>query len=137
MREICTIGFSRKSLERFVALLKNANVTRLVDVRLHNTSQMAGFSKKEDLEYIMKLVGIQYTHDTSLAPDEELFDDFKERYIKTLQDREVDQRVKAILGDGIPCFLCSEEKPQQCHRGLLADYLREHSREEVRVRHLV
>lgn len=147
MKEICTIGFAKKPLERFVTLLKEAGVTRLVDIRLHNTSQLAGFAKKDDLEYIMKLVGIEYVHDVSLAPDEQLFDDykhkrvnwsgFKERYLGLLRDRKVDRRVDGILGDGKPCFLCSEENPKQCHRSLLAEYIREIKNGEVRVRDLV
>ncbi len=65
--EICTIGFSKKTLKSFVELLKKSNVNRLVDTRLNNTSQLSGFAKKNDLEYVMSLVGISYTHDLALV----------------------------------------------------------------------
>ncbi|NPV90139.1 MAG: DUF488 domain-containing protein [Firmicutes bacterium] len=146
MRRLCTIGFAKKPLERFVSLLQDARVTRLVDIRLHNTSQLAGFAKKEDLEYIMRLVGIGYVHDVSLAPDEGLFEDYKHkrvdwkgfqtRYTGLLQERGVERRLDEILGDGVSCLLCSEEKAEQCHRGLLANYLRELRPGEIEVLHL-
>lgn len=146
MRRVCTIGFSKKTLERFVALLKGAGVTRLVDIRLHNTSQLAGFAKKEDLEFIMRLVGIDYLHELTLAPDEELFEDYKQkrvdwngfeaRYARLLEKRGGGQRIEEILGGGVPCFLCSEEKAKLCHRGLLTDYLQEIAPGEYEVLHL-
>ena len=146
MRRLCTIGFAKKPLERFVNLLKDAQVTRLLDIRLHNTSQLAGFAKKEDLEFIMGLVGIEYVHDVSLAPDEELFEDYKHkrvdwkgfqaRYARLLRERGGERRVDEILGGGISCLLCSEEKAEQCHRGMLADYLRELRPGEIEVLHL-
>ena len=62
MRIICTIGFAKKNLRQFIQLLKNANVTQVVDIRLNNTSQLAGFAKKDDLSYVLELVGIDYKH---------------------------------------------------------------------------
>jgi uncharacterized protein (DUF488 family) len=82
MREVCTIGFAKKSLRYIIQLLKNANITRVVDVRLNNTSQLTGYAKKDDLRYVLELVGIDYTHFEELAPDEKLLEDYKKKPIK-------------------------------------------------------
>lgn len=133
--KVTTIGFSKKSLRSFVSLLQQNNVTRLIDTRLHNTSQLAGFAKKDDLEFVMELLQIQYIHDLSLAPTESLLKAIKQKDISwkefenifknLLQERKIETRINEMIGDGIPCFLCSEEKPHQCHRKLVTDYLRE------------
>jgi uncharacterized protein (DUF488 family) len=62
IQNICTIGFSKKSLRKFIDLLEQGNVTRIVDTRLNNTSQLAGYAKKEDLKYVLELVGISPSH---------------------------------------------------------------------------
>lgn len=123
-----------------------AKINNLIDVRLNNTSQLAGFAKRDDLAYILEMVGIKYIHDPSLAPSSDLLKDFKnrkitwreyeERYINTLDSRKIKNKVKEILGNGIPVFLCSEEKAEQCHRRLLAEYIQKHSDEELIITHL-
>lgn len=127
-------------------LLKNANVTDVIDVRLNNTSQLAGFAKKDDLEYVLELVGIKYSHFPSLAPDEKLLNDFKkqnilwaeyeDKYYKILADRNVKDMIDEIIGTGTPAFLCSEANPENCHRRLLAEYIKKHSNENLKVIHL-
>ena len=124
--EICTIGFTNKTLKKFVGLLKKANVNRLVDTRLNNTSQLAGFAKKDDLHYVMDLVGITYTHDLMLAPTEDILKGYKSKqmswneyeksYTELLSARKIEHRINEILADEVTCFLCSEEKPHYCHR---------------------
>lgn len=146
MRTICTIGFAKKSLKQFIQLLKKANVTRVVDIRLNNTSQLAGFAKKDDLKYILELVGIDYTHFEDLAPDKQLLEDYKKkhiswndyekRYLDILISRKVEQRIDKILGQGLPCLLCSEHEPKFCHRRLLAEYIRDHYNDQVVIKHL-
>lgn len=146
MKQIYTIGFSKKSLRKFVELLKSANITDLIDIRLNNTSQLAGFAKKDDLEFIMELFGIKYTHKPFLAPTEQLLDEYKKKkiswndYEKTYKDilesRKIKDQKDEILGQGIPALLCSEEKAKQCHRRLLAEYLQEHTTEELLITHL-
>lgn len=111
MREIYTIGFSKKSLRHFIELLKVSNVTNLVDIRLNNTSQLAGYAKKDDLEYILELVGIEYKHDPSLAPDEDLLEAYKkkriaweqyeDRYFQILAERKIQTKIDEIIGTGI------------------------------------
>lgn len=143
---ICTIGTSKKSLKKFIDLLQSAKVSRLVDTRLNNTSQLAGFSKKNDLAYIMKLVGISYTHELSLAPTGDILEAYKKnhiswneyekRYLDLLAKRKIENQIDDILSDEVTCFLCSEEKPHKCHRRLLAEYLREH-KQKVEIFHLL
>lgn len=144
-KALCTIGFSKKSLRQFVSYLKEAGVTRLVDTRLNNTSQLSGYSKKDDLEYIMQIVGISYTHDISLAPTVEMLNDYRKKmisweeyekkYIHLLNERRVEVNMDEWMGDGIPCFLCSEHEPHRCHRRILVEYLRSFN-QEIMINHL-
>ncbi|MET3292965.1 DUF488 domain-containing protein [Brevibacillus fluminis] len=130
-----TIGFSKKSLRTFASALQENNVGRLIDIRLQNTSQLAGFSKKDDLEYILELLNIEYLHELSLAPTESLmkavkqkeiaWGEFEKTFLDLLQERKVETHMSEWLGDKVPCFLCSEEKPHHCHRKLVVEYLRE------------
>lgn len=146
MSDVCTIGFSKKSLKRFVALLQEQNVKHLIDTRLNNTSQLSGFAKKDDLSYVMDLVGIKYSHKLNLAPDKTILDDFKKKkitweeyeykYFSLLKKRKIEKDVEELLGDGKPCFLCSEDKPHHCHRRLLVEYLKEHNR-DINAFHLI
>jgi len=145
-QEICTIGFAKKSLQHFVELLKQSQVTRLVDIRLNNTSQLSGFAKKGDLEYVMGLVGISYDHNLSLAPTEEIlnpyrkkqmkWDEYAKRYVDLLAKRKIENQIDEILTDEVTCFLCSEDKPHLCHRRMLAEYL-QHYKQDIQILHLV
>lgn len=129
---IHTIGFAKKSLREFIKRLQSAGVSRVVDVRLNNTSQLAGYSKKEDLEYVLELVNIQYQHIPALAPTEELMKAFKgreinwERYVEIYSKLLAGNDPVALIGAGEDekiCLLCSEDSPRYCHRRLLAEYL--------------
>ncbi|WP_026679179.1 DUF488 family protein [Fictibacillus gelatini] len=143
---ICTIGFSKKSLRTFVRLLKDAGITKLVDTRLNNTSQLAGFAKKNDLEFILELVGIKYVHEPSMAPTEKILKDYKKKvitwseyekaYLSLLKERNIlNFAVEQISGD-VVCYLCSEHKPDYCHRRLLAEYIQENHPLKIVVQHL-
>lgn len=130
-----TIGFSKKSLRTFAAALQQHQVNRLIDTRLQNTSQLAGFAKKDDLEYILELLNIDYIHDLSLAPTEDLlkaikqkeisWGEFETTFLDLLQQRKIETKMADLIGDSVPCFLCSEEKPHHCHRKLVVEYMRE------------
>jgi uncharacterized protein (DUF488 family) len=145
--KITTIGFSKKSLEKFVTLLKEDNVDCLIDTRLNNTSQLSGFAKKNDLQYILEnFLDIKYVHDLSLAPTPDILNDFKKkkitwedykiRYDNLLKKREVQNRINEILGLGTTiCFLCSEHRPEHCHRSILVDFIKQYSG-EIEVNHL-
>jgi len=133
--KIFTIGFTKKSAETFFTELKDAGVKRLVDVRLNNVSQLAGFTKKDDLRYFTKeICGIEYVHVPVLAPTADILDAFKkrkgdwqvyeEKFLDLMRWRRIEETVPREMLDG-GCLLCSEEKPDHCHRRLVAEYLKE------------
>ena len=131
---ICTIGFTHKTAEDFFTRLRKAGVKRVVDVRLNNVSQLAGFSKRDDLQYFLKaILGIDYVHLPVLAPTQDILDEFKknkgdwkvyeDKFLRLIESRHIEKQVSPeILSEG--CLLCSEDKPHHCHRRLVAEYLR-------------
>jgi uncharacterized protein (DUF488 family) len=132
--KVLTIGFTRKTAEAFFTRLIRAGVKRVIDIRLNNVSQLAGFAKRDDLRYFLRAIGgIEYHHRPDLAPTQEILDAFKkdkgswpayERdFLDLLAGREAETAVSPeLLHEG--CLLCSEDKPDQCHRRLVAEYLR-------------
>lgn len=145
MTVLCTIGFTKKNLPEFMDRLKVAGVTKLLDIRLHNTSQLAGYAKKEDLAFVLGLFKIQYEHVPELAPDAEILVEYR----KSKDWQTFEQRFQCLLHERNPlerfaqstdghisvCLLCSEDKPDQCHRRLVAEFIQKH-RADVEVRHL-
>ena len=134
--KLSTIGFTRKPARRFFELLHQSGARRVVDVRLNNASQLAGFTRKDDLPYFLdKLCGMEYVHLPALAPTKEILDDFKkrkgdwktyeDRFLALMRERRIEETVpREIVADG--CLLCSEDKPHHCHRRLVAEYLDQH-----------
>lgn len=132
---IFTIGFTKKSAETFFEELKSAGVKRLLDVRLNNVSQLAGFTKKDDLRYFTKAIcDIEYLHLPLLAPTAQILDPYKKQkngdwplyerqFLDLMEERRIEQMLSPELLDGA-CLLCSEEKPHHCHRRLVAEYLK-------------
>ena len=140
-----TIGFTKKSAEEFFTILQNTGVSRIVDVRLNNTSQIAGFAKARDLKYFLHaIVGIDYVHIQDFAPTQDILDDFKKkmcswaeyerRFVDLMVERRVDETAAKLLRDR-DCLLCSEHTPEHCHRRLLAEQIQKHS-DNVEVIHL-
>lgn len=133
--KIFTIGFTKTSAEHFFKRLKQAGVKRVLDVRLNNVSQLAGFAKKEDLKYFLNaLCGIEYEHMPELAPSQEMLDDYKKhkgkwedyeiRFLNLIQARRIEQTISQANLENA-CLLCSEDKPHYCHRRLVVDYLKD------------
>ena len=144
--EIYTIGFTQKSAEKFFAVLRRAGIRRLIDVRLNNTSQLAAFAKRDDLQFFLReLCNADYHHEPALAPTEEILDAYKKkkiaweeyetRYVDLLIERAADKVGDRRLFDVPAVLLCSEASPKQCHRRLAAEYLAG-KWENVRVVHL-
>ena len=124
MITLFTIGFTKKSAEQFFELLKKNKVKQLVDVRISNGSQLAGFAKGKDLAYFVKQIcGVTWP-------------EYIEEYTAMLKQRDIIKQYGVKQFDG-SCFLCSEETPEMCHRRLLAEYMKKYSAEEVRIVHLV
>jgi len=131
--KVFTIGFTKTSAESFFNRLQKAGVKRVIDVRLNNVSQLAGFAKKDDLRYFLKAIGgIAYTHEPMLAPTQEMLDaykkdggdwaDYERRFLALIAERRIEDIVQRTAVDGA-CLLCSEDKPAQCHRRLVVEYL--------------
>jgi len=132
---VLTIGFTKKSARRFFEMLRASGTKRVVDVRLKNVSQLAGFAKKDDLEYFLdEICGVGYVHLLELAPTQDILDAYKKhqgdwetyesRFIELMRQRRIEETVpRELIADG--CLLCSEHKPDRCHRRLVAEYLKE------------
>ncbi len=139
-----TIGFSQKSAEEFFALLTENRVKKLIDIRLNNKSQLAGFANAKHLPYFLKLHNIEYEYKPELAPSKELLNGYKNKsitwdeyikiYNKLLVDRDVLKNINIDELDNA-VLLCSEPTADQCHRRLMAEYLAEHF-ENIKIVHL-
>jgi len=144
--ELYTIGFTQKTAERFFGLLRENQVDVLVDIRRRPEGQLAGFAKKADLPFFMKqLVGGEYLHLPVLAPDDDLLTWYRKskdwQEFETRFNAQMDQEdVPAVLDKSIfathrCCLLCSEAKPEHCHRTFVAERLAKNWG-NVTIRHL-
>ncbi|MCK4900070.1 MAG: DUF488 domain-containing protein [Anaerolineales bacterium] len=136
--KIFTIGFTQKRAETFFEILRQNNVQRLVDIRLRPNGQLSGFAKKDDLPYFLANLanGCQYIHIPDLAPAKEILKDYRldsnwERYEIRFDALMDERRIPEILDrrefeNFASCLLCSEATPEQCHRRLVAERLRDH-----------
>jgi uncharacterized protein (DUF488 family) len=143
--KLFTIGFTKKTAEDFFTRLQRAGVRRVADIRLNNTSQLAGFAKSDDLQYFLKAIAnIDYVHIPELCPTQEMLDAFKKSkgswgdyerdFNRLIEKRRISETVPRALLDGA-CLLCSEDTPEHCHRRLVAEHLRERWR-DVEIVHL-
>lgn len=132
--EIYTIGFTKRKAESFFETLKQSRIRRLVDVRVNNTSQLAGFAKQRDLVYFLReLVEADYVHELRLAPTKELLKayrtkeltwaEYERAFMELLTEREVEKKVTTDLFARRTVLLCSEPTPEYCHRRLVIDHL--------------
>ncbi|TET37705.1 MAG: DUF488 domain-containing protein [Planctomycetota bacterium] len=132
--EICTIGFAKKTAREFFETLRKAGIKNLIDVRLNNQSQFAGFTKQGDLPYLLKeICGAEYFHLPELSPTRDLLDgykkkeisweEYKERFIALLKEREAARNVDKNLFMKPCVLLCSEPEADHCHRRLVAEHL--------------
>ena len=134
--KILTIGFTKKSARHFFELLQASEARRIIDVRLNNASQLAGFTKRDDLSYFLhEICGMEYLHLPQLAPTQEMLADYRKRqiswgayealFMELMRERRIEQMVsRDVVSQG--CLLCSEDRPHHCHRRLVAEYLKHH-----------
>jgi uncharacterized protein (DUF488 family) len=131
--KLFTIGFTKKSAEQFFKLLKQEGLTRVVDTRLNNVSQLAGFTKRDDLKFFLReVLGIDYVHMPLLAPTKEILDGYKKnggdwsvyerKFVDLVKNRKIESKISREVLSGA-CLLCSEPTPHHCHRRLVAEYL--------------
>lgn len=132
--EIYTIGFTKTTAADFFGRLKKAGIRRLIDVRLNNVSQLAGFAKRDDLAYFLReLCDVGYVHEPLLAPTQELLDSLKKHkgawqayetgFMQLLKERHVEERLTPEYFEGPSVLLCSEHTAEHCHRRLAVEYL--------------
>ena len=132
--KIFTIGFTQKSAEQFFNHLKQPGLTRVIDIRLNNVSQLAGFTKMKDLQFFLREINnLDYVHLPELAPTKEILDGYKKNggnwksyeklFLSLMAARRVENLVQTDLIDG-GCLVCSEVTPEHCHRRLVAEYFR-------------
>ena len=133
--EVFTIGFTKKTAAEFFGLLKRHGIKRLIDVRLNNVSQLAGFAKREDLQFFLReLCAADYVHEPLLAPTQEMLDaykkekgaweDYERDFLTLMAERKIEECVDRALFSVPATLLCSEPTPEHCHRRLVTDYLR-------------
>ena len=144
--EIYSIGFTQKSAAEFFGALKAHGIERLLDVRLNNTSQLAGFAKQNDLIFFLReICGAEYEHEPLLAPTQEIIDAYKKRkrdwkefsrdFTALMKARRIESRLSREGFKKRTVLLCSEPAAEHCHRGLLLEYLQSHWN-GVKVHHL-
>lgn len=132
--DIYTIGFTKKGANRFFELLRDANITKLVDTRINNRSQLSGFAKRDDLIFFLdEILDAEYVHDTDLAPTKDLLDKwrndeiswdlYEDRFRELMIEREIETKLDKSMFTDPTVLLCSEHKPDYCHRRLIVEYL--------------
>ena len=146
MGKIYTIGFTGKTAREFFDLLNSTDAKYLADTRLNNNSQLAGFTKKGNIEYFVeKLTRLEYVELPLLAPEKEMFQEYRKegdwdlyesRYTELLERRSASQSIESVLLNQGVILLCSERTSEKCHRRLAADYLKSNGFPEVEIRHL-
>jgi uncharacterized protein (DUF488 family) len=143
---VSTIGFTKTTAEGFFERLLKSGVKKVIDVRLHNTSQLAGFAKAEDLAYFLRRIGeIEYIHEPLLAPTESLLKSYRKEkrdwgayeksFLALMAERQIENRLEPAMLEGA-CLLCSEATADYCHRRLVCEFLNEKWGGALTVRHL-
>jgi uncharacterized protein (DUF488 family) len=130
MKNLFTIGFTKKSAEHFFNLLQMNKIDLVADVRLNNRGQLAGFTKERDLKYFLSLFNIEFIHLIDFAPTKELrntyhsdwnFEAYKDNYLKLIKSRNAIKNLSELnLPHKNVCLLCSEAEPNKCHRSIAA-----------------
>lgn len=132
--DIYTIGFTKKGAAEFFELLRDANITKLIDTRINNRSQLSGFAKRDDLIFFLdEIIDAEYVHDTDLAPTKDLLNEwrndeiswstYEDRFEKLMTEREIEDKLDKSIYASPTVLLCSEHKPDHCHRRLVVEYL--------------
>lgn len=143
---VLTIGFTKTTAESFFSRLQKSGVKKVLDVRLHNTSQLSGFAKADDLHFFLKKIGnIEYQHEPLLAPTDDMLSAYKKQkgdwftyeqhFLSLMKDRHIEKHFTPEMLDDV-CLLCSEDKPHHCHRRLVCEYLNAEWKSPLKIIHL-
>ncbi|HEY2823450.1 MAG TPA: DUF488 domain-containing protein [Candidatus Acidoferrum sp.] len=136
--EIYSIGFTQKTAAQFFSLLQQHGIRRLLDVRLNNVSQLAGFAKRDDLKFFLhEICNADYIHDPTLAPTQEMLDRYKKEkttpwseyesaFLALITQRKIESTLDPAIFNIPTVLLCSEPTPENCHRRLVLEYLQNH-----------
>ena len=142
-----TIGFTQKSAQQFFKLIRDNKIELLLDIRLNNSSQLAGFSKGADLAFFLKeICNCDYIHVLEYAPTEKILNAYKKKeinwetytieYTTLINNRDVIKEFdKRFSRYNSICLLCSEPTHENCHRGILANLILDHKQELI-IKHL-
>jgi uncharacterized protein (DUF488 family) len=128
--EIYSIGFTQKTAEQFFGLIKQHQIRRLMDVRLNNVSQLAGFTKRDDLKFFLRdICNAEYVHETLLAPTQIMLDrykkekgrwrDYEESFLSLMAERKIEERLTEAGFAEPTVLLCSEPTADHCHRRII------------------
>jgi uncharacterized protein (DUF488 family) len=134
--EIYTTGFTKKVAAQFFGTLKQAGIKRLIDIRLNNSSQLAGFAKKDDLPFFLReLCHIEYRYEALLTPTQDILDaykkqkgswsDYERQFLALMKERKIEEKINPKLFEVPTVLLCSEATAEHCHRRLVSEYLRD------------
>jgi uncharacterized protein (DUF488 family) len=132
--EVYTIGFTKRSAADFFGTLKSRGIRQLIDIRLNNSSQLAAFAKRDDLAFFLRAIcDASYRHELLLAPTAEIlaayrnksitWDEYESRFCCLLEERQVERCINPALFNTPSVLLCSEARPDKCHRRLVVEYL--------------
>jgi uncharacterized protein (DUF488 family) len=132
--EVYTIGFTKKPASKFFEELRRVGIGQLLDVRLNNSSQLAGFTKRDDLTFFLReICDANYIHEPLLAPTSDIlnsykkkkitWEDYEKRFIELMIERRIEEKIKPSLFDLPTVLLCSEATAEHCHRRLVLEYL--------------
>jgi len=143
---IYTLGFTKKNAQTFFNFVKDSNITTLIDVRLNNVSQLAGFAKRDDLRFFLKeLCNTDYIHAPEFAPTKDILNAYKkgemswekyeDKFLNLMAQRNIERLTNTLPLDQ-SCLLCSEHEPHLCHRRLVVEYLNQNSNLDLKVKHL-
>jgi uncharacterized protein (DUF488 family) len=135
--EIFTIGFTKSSAAGFFGRLKRAGIRKLMDVRLNNRSQLAGFAKRDDLAFFLReICQASYEHQPLLAPSQEMLDEYKknggewsvyeQQFFHLMEQRRIETVLTSADFTPATVLLCSEATADHCHRRLVIEYLQRH-----------
>lgn len=143
---VFTIGFTKTTAEHFFYRVRQSNTKSLIDVRLNNTSQLSAFAKAKDLKFFLKTIcNVDYIHEPILAPTQDILTEFKKnkgdwsiyktQFLNLMANRKIEENIEPDLLNN-SCLLCSEDKPHNCHRTLVCDYLNTKWSSKLIVSHL-